>query len=116
MTPPLAAPPWFRDTLPLLRFVQMIRESSIAAFMEKPLNRIISNASPRKRRQTEVAPALLAMVEQLESGQAWGLFLRNGTVSDHRRWLLQNKSALFLELSLVDLALGETLLQNRHGA
>jgi hypothetical protein len=30
--------------------------------------------------------------------------------------LLQNESALFLELSLVDLAPGETLFQNLHGA
>src|SRR5260370_473222 len=34
----------------------------------------------------------------------------------HRRLLLQNEPALFLKLSLVNLALGETLLQNLHGA
>src|SRR5258708_15406778 len=50
------------------------------------------------------------------SGQARGIFLRNGTVSDHRRWLLQKKAALLLGLRLVDVALGATLLQNRHGA
>src|SRR5215472_13540551 len=36
--------------------------------------------------------------------------------SPDRRGLLQNEPALFLELGAIDLALGETLLQDRHGA
>jgi hypothetical protein len=35
MTPPPVARPGFRDTLPLLRFVQTMRESSVATFLEE---------------------------------------------------------------------------------
>jgi hypothetical protein len=117
MMPLLVAPPGFRDTLPLRRFVQTMRESSIATFLEEAferdyLERQSTEASPTGRRLQRYQRWL----NNLESGQASSLFLRNGAALAHRRWLLQNKSALFLELCLVDLALGETLLQNRHGA
>jgi len=75
MTPPLAAPPWFRDTLQLLRFVQAMRENSIAAFMEEAfeqdyLQRQSTEASPTGSRLQRCQ----LLLNNLESGQAWGLY------------------------------------------
>ena len=86
------------DKLAYPQFAQ-VTEGLLRPFWKRLSNRIISNAQC-----TEASPNGSRLqrrqrwLDNLQSGHASGLSLRSGTVSAHRRWLLQNKPALFLEL------------------